>query len=244
MTLRVCSCKQVQQDEWVVCRVFQKSAGAKKYPSSSNQSRTINPYNLEMLASNSTMHSSQMLQSDQNIAFQHQFQMGMGRSTNNYLSNTELAELSRVYRPSGSCSTGINNNTNSTSNIPSISMQMQSQLMNYPQFLGSGGNTGTGPGNSFTISGLNLNLGGGSGAAGGASSSMPPFYRSAAMPQVQQAGINVQQVDHVTAGSLNSHDQAVAVANYGVDMSQGNVGINNRFMTMEQADLENYWSPY
>lgn len=193
-----------------------------------------------MLTANNTMHSSQMLQSDQNIAFQHQFPMGMGR--NNYLSNAELAELSRVYRPSGG-STGINNNSNSTNNIPPISMQMQSQLMNYHQFPGSGGNGG-GSGNSFTISGLNLNLGGGSGGAGGASSSVQPFYRSAVVPQVQQAGINVQQVDHVTAGSLNSHDQAAAVANYGVDMSQGNVGMNNRFMAMEQADLENYWSPY
>lgn len=216
--------------------MFQKSAGAKKYPSSSNQSRAINPYNLDMLAANNTMHSSQMLQSDQNIAFQHQFPMGMGRT--NYLNNTELAELSRVYRSSGG-STSINNNSNSTNSMPPLSIQMQSQLMNYPQFLGSGGNVG-GSGNSFTISGLNLNLGGGSGGAGGASSSVPSFYRSAAVPQVPQAAINVQQVDHVTGGSLNSHDQA----NYGVDMSQGNVGMNNRFMTMEHADLENYWSPY
>ncbi|KAK1381636.1 hypothetical protein POM88_028380 [Heracleum sosnowskyi] len=78
-----------------------------------------------------------------------------------------------------------------------------------------------GSGNSFTISGLNLNLGGGSGSAGGASSSMPPFYRSATVPQVQQAAINGQQANHVTAGSLNSHDQAAAGVNYGVDMSQG-----------------------
>ncbi|WOG81337.1 hypothetical protein DCAR_0100483 [Daucus carota subsp. sativus] len=232
------SFRTTKQDEWVVCRVFQKSAGAKKYPSSSNQSRALNPYNVDMLAANNAMHSSQMLQSsDQNIAFQHQFPMGMGRP--NYLSNAEFAELNRVYRSSAG-STGINNNNNN--NIPPISVQMQSQLMNYPQFLGAGGN-GSGSGNSFTISGLNLNLGGGSGGAGGASSSMPPFYRPPAVPQAPQAAINVQQVDHVSGGnSLSSHDQAAG--NYGVDMSQGNVGINNRFMTMEQADLENYWAPY
>lgn len=33
------------QDEWVVCRVFQKSTAVKKYPS--NQLRGILPYNLE-----------------------------------------------------------------------------------------------------------------------------------------------------------------------------------------------------
>ncbi|KAL8101761.1 protein BEARSKIN2-like [Apium graveolens] len=229
------SFRTTKQDEWVVCRVFQKSVGAKKYPSSSNQSRSLNPYNLDMLAANSTMHPSQMLQSDQNIGFQHQFPMGMGR-TNNYLSNTELTELSRVYRSSGG-SSSINNNSNSTSSMPPMSMQMQSQLMSYPQFLASGGNVG-GSGNSFTISGLNLNLGGGSGGTGGASSSVPPFYRPAGVPQVPQTAINV---DHVAGGSLSSHDQ-VAVANY--DMSQGNVGMNNRFMTMEHGDLENYWAPY
>ncbi|KAG6389616.1 hypothetical protein SASPL_151088 [Salvia splendens] len=37
-----------KQDEWVVCRVFQKSAGGKKYPST--QSRAVNPfsYNLDL----------------------------------------------------------------------------------------------------------------------------------------------------------------------------------------------------
>lgn len=198
-----------------------------------------------MLAANNTMQSSQVLQSsDQNIAFQHQFAMGMGRT--NYLTNADLADFSRVYRSSGGSSTGINNNSTNNNSMPPISMQMQPQLMNYSQFLGAGGNGTGGSGNSFTISGLNLNLGGGSGGAGGASSSMPPFYRSAAVPQIPPSTMNVQHVDHVsTANSLNStHDQAAAAAHYGVEMSHGNVGLNNRFMTMEQADLENYWPPY
>lgn len=42
----------MQQDEWVVCRVFQKSAAGKKFPSNHSSSRAVNPYtyNLEMAA--------------------------------------------------------------------------------------------------------------------------------------------------------------------------------------------------
>ena len=38
------------QDEWVVCRVFAKSAGAKKYPSNNAHSRSHHhPYTLDMV---------------------------------------------------------------------------------------------------------------------------------------------------------------------------------------------------
>ncbi|BAT82214.1 hypothetical protein VIGAN_03219000 [Vigna angularis var. angularis] len=40
--------KITKQDEWVVCRVFRKSGGAKKFPSNSNHSRTVNPYGVEV----------------------------------------------------------------------------------------------------------------------------------------------------------------------------------------------------
>eukprot|EP00258_Populus_trichocarpa_P043198 XP_024459217.1 NAC domain-containing protein 100 isoform X1 [Populus trichocarpa] len=85
---------RASKDEWVVCRVFQKSAGVKKYPS--NQSRAANPYNLEIGPS---VIPSQMMQAAENI------QLPIGR--NYMMSNAELqAELTRVFRAGGS--TGIN----------------------------------------------------------------------------------------------------------------------------------------
>ncbi|CDP19211.1 unnamed protein product [Coffea canephora] len=77
------SYRTAKQDEWVVCRVFQKSAGGKKYPS--NHSRAVNPYNLEI---GPGALSSQMMQADA-------FQIPMGR---NYMSHAEVQELSRVFR--------------------------------------------------------------------------------------------------------------------------------------------------
>ncbi|XP_042497723.1 NAC domain-containing protein 92 isoform X1 [Macadamia integrifolia] len=70
------------KDEWVVCRVFQKSAGVKKYPS--NPTRN-NPYNLEMGPSVIP----QFMPTDT-------YHFPIGR---NY-GNPELAELARVLRVS------------------------------------------------------------------------------------------------------------------------------------------------
>jgi hypothetical protein len=79
----------MQQDEWVVCRVFQKSAGAKKFPS--NQPRAVlNPYNLEMAPTHVVP--SPMMQ----LGDPTQFHGGR-----NYMSNAELAELARVFRGGG-----------------------------------------------------------------------------------------------------------------------------------------------
>ncbi|WRX32031.1 NAC domain - like 10 [Theobroma cacao] len=86
------------KDEWVVCRVFQKSAGVKKYPS--NQSRAVNPYNLEIGAS---VMPPAMMQAEN-------YQFSMGR---NY---AELAELSRVLR--GGPSTTVNLPIQSQINYP------------------------------------------------------------------------------------------------------------------------------
>ncbi|GKV37800.1 hypothetical protein SLEP1_g45783 [Rubroshorea leprosula] len=93
-----------KQDEWVVCRIFQKSAGVKKYPS--NQSRAVNPYSFEIGPS---VIPSTMMQPE-NF---HQFQMGR-----HYVPNTELAELSRVLK-----------GTHASSNINQLPMQPP---MNYP----------------------------------------------------------------------------------------------------------------
>ena len=102
---------QVQQDEWVVCRVFKKSGGAKKFPS--NQTRTVNPYSMEI---NPNIMPSPMMHMGDPSHFLY------GR---NYMSNAELAEASRVFRGGGSTSV----------NLP---MQPHSQL-NYPVTAGGGG---------------------------------------------------------------------------------------------------------
>ncbi|KAL6957821.1 hypothetical protein U1Q18_036368 [Sarracenia purpurea var. burkii] len=76
----------LQQDEWVVCRVFQKSASGKKYPS--NHSRAIvNTYNLE-IGPSSLMHPQMMPPTEP-------CQLPVER---NYMSNAELMEMSRVFR--------------------------------------------------------------------------------------------------------------------------------------------------
>ncbi|XVF48146.1 hypothetical protein PTKIN_Ptkin03bG0167900 [Pterospermum kingtungense] len=93
------SFRTTKQDEWVVCRVFQKSAGVKKYPS--NQSRAVNPYNLEIGAS---VIPPALMQAEN-------YQLSMGR---NY---AELAELSRVLR-GGPSSTSVNLPIQSQINYP------------------------------------------------------------------------------------------------------------------------------
>lgn len=82
------SYRTAKHDEWVVCRVFQKSVGGKKFPS--NQSRgAMNHYNLDI---GSSAVSSQMMQTDA-------FQFNMGR---NYMSPEEMQELTGVFRGSSS----------------------------------------------------------------------------------------------------------------------------------------------
>lgn len=85
-----------KQDEWVVCRVFQKSAAGKKYPSN-HHSRAVNPYpcNLEM-AQNPMQ--SQVLQPD------HNFQFPAGRT---YMTPAEIQEYSKVLR--GAATAGMIN---------------------------------------------------------------------------------------------------------------------------------------
>ncbi|KAL4570287.1 hypothetical protein LXL04_025939 [Taraxacum kok-saghyz] len=85
---------RTSKDEWVVCRVFQKSAGGKKYPSSSHSRSMINPYNLE-IGPGSGYHQlpHQLMSNDPS----YQFPVGLGRA-NNYMNNADFAEFSRVFR--------------------------------------------------------------------------------------------------------------------------------------------------
>ncbi|KAK4730426.1 hypothetical protein R3W88_023414 [Solanum pinnatisectum] len=131
-----------KQDEWVVCRVFQKSnAGGKKYPSNINTSRIhVNPYTtLDQINPNTICISSQMMmpQVEHNA-----FQLAMGRSSSSSAYNMiNQPEIQEVFR-------GVS--SSSSSNMLSLHPILQSQ-MNY----------NLGGGNGFTISGLNLNIGGG-----------------------------------------------------------------------------------
>lgn len=126
-----------KQDEWVVCRVFQKTGGIKKFPSSSSshhhQARPS--YNLEMAMAPPT---NPLLQS-QHMQMQLQLQMLHHHQNQNhhepyqpFEQQQQLADLTRLIRGP----------TTST---------LQQQI-NYPTTLG-----GSGGGQGFSISGLNLN---------------------------------------------------------------------------------------
>lgn len=94
----------------MVCRVFQKSAGAKKFLP--NQSRAMNPYvNLEIAP---PFLPPPIMQLGDPAA-----QYGYGR---NYITGTELAELNRIYRAGGGGGGGTTQGIN-------LSMQPQ---FNYP----------------------------------------------------------------------------------------------------------------
>lgn len=105
-----------KQDEWVVCRIFQKSAGVKKYPSNPS-TRAVSHYNLEM--GPSIMPPTMMPPEN----YHHQFPT-MGRNFGP--NNAELAELSRVLKGS------------SSSNNMNLPIQPQ---MNFPVGVGGGGFT-------------------------------------------------------------------------------------------------------
>lgn len=130
----------------MVCRVFQKSAGAKKFPS--NQSRAVNPYSLEIGPS---VLPSQMLQAAAET-YHHHFPIN-GRTYMPTAADHQLAELTRMLRGGGGGAGGASS--------AGVNLPIQPQ-MNYPL---AGG---------FTISGLNLNLGGGAAAAPPVLRPMPP----------------------------------------------------------------------
>ncbi|XP_076900955.1 protein CUP-SHAPED COTYLEDON 2-like [Bidens hawaiensis] len=95
---------RASKDEWVVCRVFQKTAGGKKYPLSSHSRVMINPYNLEIGHASGMQVPSQMMPSDPS----YQFPYGLGRSYS--MTNPDhIAEFSRGnFR--GSTSMPLNQN--------------------------------------------------------------------------------------------------------------------------------------
>ncbi|XP_057434650.1 protein CUP-SHAPED COTYLEDON 3 isoform X2 [Lotus japonicus] len=220
---------RTNKDEWVVCRVFKKSAGAKKFPTSNHTRAVLNPYSLE-LAPNMMPPPMMQLASDPSAAH---FLYGR-----NYMGNTaELAEIARVLRGGGS-SSGFNLQP----------MVQQSQLNCYPvPAVGGAG------GGGFTISGLNLNLGGG----GGAVASQPvlrPMLQPSQQPHPAQTMAQVMLHD-VSSNMMTGNPLGAEIINnggYGGGTEMSNVtnnnhhGHGNRYnMGMEHCvDLENYWPSY
>lgn len=120
----------MQQDEWVVCRVFKKTEATKKYISNSSSSTSHHHHNntrasmLSTNINNNPNYSSDLLQLPQHLQPHNNLNINHSLMAN----AVHLAELSRVFRAS-------------TSNT----MDSAQQLMSY---------------NHMPISGLNLNLGG------------------------------------------------------------------------------------
>ncbi|CAN4075804.1 unnamed protein product [Withania somnifera] len=212
-------------DEWVVCRIFQKSAGLKKYPININHTRaTMNPYslNINQIASLS----SQMMQLPHD---HHQgFQFAMGRG-NNYMNShgDQIQDYlnNRVIFQSGS-----------------------SNLNNFAYNIGSGstsiiGGEAGGGGDYFSIAGLNLNLGG-----EGIATSQPILRPMAPLPPPSSPPpppqvMNQQEVasSMLTNCAITSHE-----GGYGGEMNNTNtMNSGHHVMAMDHcADLDNYWPTY
>ncbi|MCE2054995.1 hypothetical protein HAX54_041761 [Datura stramonium] len=211
-----------KQDEWVVCRIFQKSAGLKKYPINNQSRATQNPYSLNINHQNASIMSSQMMQLPH--GHDHQgFQFAMGRS--NYMNNPgEIQDVmnNRVIFQSGS---------SNLNNLFPIQPQMSYNIGGGASSGGSGSGGGGGDNNYFTISGLNLNLGGEPVSSQLVLRSMPP-------PPPPQHEI---MTSSMMANCAITSDHEVG---YGGEMNNGNT-MNSSVMVMDHcADLDNYWATY
>lgn len=101
----------LQQDEWAVCRIFQKSVGLKKYPT--NQYSRVNPYSLNNIQ-NASISPQMMMQLPHD---RQGFQFAMGRNSNYMNSHGDIQDFNnRVIFQSGS--------SNLINNFPNIQPQM------------------------------------------------------------------------------------------------------------------------
>lgn len=231
----------------MVCRVFQKSGGAKKYPSSHHHHARVptgvvnlvnHPYNLEIGSAPTIvgMGMGPPINMPHHQIQYHHHHVGLGdpnsshflnlygrnyTNTNNNMSPTaELAEIARVFRANNN---GVITTTSTTS--PS-STTLPMQHLNYPP-----------PAAAFTISGLNLNLG-----SAGAGATAQPLFRPM---NPHDVGSNM-----MTAGTSLSGAENVGYGNSTAEMSNPNPNPNiapnnNRYMGMDHCvDLENYWPSY
>lgn len=211
------SMSDIQQDEWVVCRVFRKSGGAKKFPSNSNHSRTLNPYGVEVSPS---VVPPQMMHLGDPSSAHFNFLYG----SRNYMINPS------EFRAGGSTSVNV-------TNLPI----MHTHFNNPPPPPPGGG----GGGGGFSISGLNLNLGGAAVSTAATTQTQPLLKPMIAPPQPLSAH-TVAQMNHdfssnmVTPGAALAADSVV----YGSDMTNAN-SHGNRFMGMDHCmDLDTYWPSY
>ena len=181
-------CWYKPQDEWVVCRVFMKSSGGKKY--SSNQPRATNPYTIDM--GPAMMPSLLQAAAD---PYHHHF--GVGR--NHLLTPAELGELARFAKGQ-----------------PGFSLPIQPQL-NFP--------------GSFTLSGLNLNLG----------AQQQQVLRPMPVPLAQQQ----QHVAAEPALASSVLTNCILAADGGFNGDVNNTAAGARFQHVDPCvDLEGYWPAY
>ncbi|KAK7384892.1 hypothetical protein VNO78_30595 [Psophocarpus tetragonolobus] len=211
---------RTNKDEWVVCRVFRKSGGAKKFPSNSSHTRAVvNPYSLGV--GPSMVPPPMMHLGDPSP--HHQFLYG----SRNYMMNnpSEVAEFTRVLRGGGG-STSVN-------------------LMNFPMQHYSHLNNVSGSVGGFSISDLNLNLGGGNDAS---TTQAQAIFRPVMEPPLATApsAHTMAQVHHDFSSNLVTSTNALAsetVVGYGADMSTAN-SHGNWYIGMDHCmDLDHYW-PY
>ncbi|CAJ1972301.1 unnamed protein product [Sphenostylis stenocarpa] len=209
----------VKQDEWVVCRVFRKSAGAKKFPSNSNHTRAVNPYSLEVGPSIVPPPMMHLGDPSANLNF-------LYGSRNYMMSHSEVAEMTRVLRGGGSTSV----------NVMNMNLPIMHPYLNNPAAATAGG--------GFTISGLNLNLGGET-VSTATTTPTQPLLRPMMPPPQPPSAHTVAQVHHDFSSNMVT-PSALAADNvgYGADMSSSN-SHGNRYMGMDHCmDLDNYWTSY
>ncbi|CAN4077192.1 unnamed protein product [Withania somnifera] len=209
-------------DEWVVCRIFQKSLGLKKYPMNINHSRaaTPNPYSLN-INQNASISSQMMIQ----LPHDHQgFQFAMGRS--NYMNHGEIQELNNNNRV---LFQSVSSNLN---NFP-LQPQMSYNIGGGSASIGVEG--GGRDNNYFSISGLNLNLG------HGAIAMSQPILRPLAPPPPPPQVMSQQEMasSMMANCAITSHE-----GGYGGEMNGANT-MSSAVMAMDHcSDLDNYWTTY
>ncbi|WJX09976.1 hypothetical protein P8452_00751 [Trifolium repens] len=209
-----------KQDEWVVSRVFRKSAGAKKYPSS-NPTRSVmmNPYNINLEVAppnfNNNMPPPQMMQ------------LGLDSATHFQLYGRNYINTAEVLRAGG------------------IPMQQYSNL-NFP--VSSSSSLGVGDVGGFTISGLNLNLGGSTSSQpilrpmpSTVQNNMHDFSSNIMMTG---ANSNIQLAAENNNNNNNNNNNHNVGYGGGDQVNNANPNRYNMQGTMDHCvDLDHYWPP-
>ncbi|KAI5673032.1 hypothetical protein M9H77_13396 [Catharanthus roseus] len=216
------SYRTTKQDEWVVCRVFQKSAGGKKFPSS-NHSRAA-----------------ALLNANYNINIDHHHQINQNSisssssSHHHHHPNFQFNNIMGIRNYMMMNHADIQEQQLSSSSSRVLPIHHQSQMMNYAahHMLATSGSGGGG--GCFTISGLNLNLNGAT------------TTTTTTTAQQQDVTNNINGV----IGNNEEVVVGYGTADGEMMMMMNNNAMGNRFhvppMPMDHscADLDTYWPPY